>query len=140
MIALFAALALTAAPVQAVSELTPAELGRASVFAGMCSTIGWESSRERAVALAETYVAETGVDDAATAAAIDVGVQEATAEIRGAIQSLQQGGDFAAFKSGMRRRCDETARRLPALMNATPETDALFEAKMAELQAGGIGG
>ena len=136
MIALLAAVALQAGPVQAVSELTPAEIGRASVFAGMCSTFGWESSRERAVALAETYVAETGVDDAGTAAAITVGVQQTTDEIRGLMEAMRGGGDFAAFRSGMRQRCEDTARRLPALMNATPETDAVFEARMAELQAG----
>ena len=60
MIALFAAAVLAVSPAQAVSELTPAQLGQASVYAGMCSTIGWQSSRERAVALAETCVAETG--------------------------------------------------------------------------------
>ena len=136
MIALLAAVALHAAPAQAVSELTPAEIGRASVFAGMCSTLGWESSRERAMALAESYVAGTWVDDPATAAAINEAVQQATAEVRGSIEALQAGGDFADFRTGMRQRCEDTARRLPALMNATPETDALFEAKMAELQAG----
>lgn len=134
MIALLAALTLYA-PGQSVGDLTPTELGRASVFAGMCSTLGWESSRERAMALAETYVAETGTDDAATAAAIDAAVQQATAEVRSSLEAVQRGGDFTAFKAGMRQRCDETARRLPALMNATAETDGVFEARMAELQS-----
>ena len=133
MIALLVAAALGVSPAQAVSELTPAQLGRASVYAGMCSTIGWESSRELAVALAETYVAETGADDAVTAAAIDVEVEEATAEIRGLVEVLGETGDLESFKTAVRGLCEQTARRLPALINATSETDARFDAAMAAL-------
>ena len=122
-----------------MSELTPAQLGQASVYAGMCSTIGWESSRERAVALAETYVAETGVDDEITAAAIDVGVEEATAEIRRLVKALGETRDLETFKTGVRGLCEQTARRLPALMNATSETDTVFETAMAALLMDGPG-
>jgi hypothetical protein len=131
-----AALAAAPAQTQTGAGLTPREMGRASVIAGMCSTIGWESSRERAMALGQAYVVENGLDDAATAAEVEVGVQEAAAEVEAVVQALDQTGDVEAFKTALRTRCDETARRLPALMNRTEQTDAVFDARIIELLTG----
>ena len=39
----------------------------------------------------------------------------------------------------MRGLCEQTARRLPALMNATSETDTVFETAMAALLMDGAG-
>ena len=54
MIGIVAAAALTAfAPAAPVlAEVTARDIGRLSFYAGVCSSIGWESSQERAIAIA----------------------------------------------------------------------------------------
>ena len=136
MIALLAAATLIAAPAPQ-DTITPADMGRASTYAGMCSTLGWVSSREQVIAAAESYLTRNpGRSDAEVEAAMLPGTEAAKAEIQAAIAAYQSSRDGMTFKTFLRTQCDGVVRDMPGFLGRATDTDQRFEARMAEVLAG----
>jgi hypothetical protein len=118
--------ALTVHPAQA--ETSAAAVGRASSLAGLCSTLGWESSLERARAAGEAVQrAHPELSGTETAAAMDAGVVAAQADVDALIEAYRRDKNAAALREALKSRCDGVARDFPAIMNRAPDTDARFE-------------
>lgn len=135
MIALFAA-ALIAAPAPQ-ADYTPAQMGHASIYAGMCSTIGWVSSQEQVVAQAEAYLTHhPDKSETEVQAEMMTGINAAKAEIDAAVAAYRSNRDGVVFKAFLTGKCNGVARDMPAFLSRAADTDQRFEAKMTELLPG----
>jgi len=133
-IALLAAAALAAVP---QSGPTAQQMGRASVYAGMCSTLGWVSSQEQVVAQAQAYLdSHPEQTDAEVQVLMNEGIEQARTEIDGMLAAYRASHDGNAMKATLRRECDGIVRDLPAFLSRSAETDTQFEARMAEVLGG----
>ena len=127
---LAAAALLTAAP----AEPTPYELGRASFFTGLCMSLGWDGTRERAVAYAEAYDVRNPTDDMeGRQAEMMRGIEDAQTEVDGFIAAFHATVDVTAFKAAITSRCDAVVRDFPAILGRTDGTEAAFDAFMADV-------
>lgn len=127
-------LAAAAALLTAQADPTPYQMGRASFFAGMCATIGWDTSRERVVAAANAYDARNPTSDmAGRQAEITRGIQDAQADINGVIGALRASNDVPAFKVALADRCDSVVRDVPEMLSRTEGTQAAFDTAIADL-------
>ncbi|RZJ45838.1 MAG: hypothetical protein EON87_06525 [Brevundimonas sp.] len=133
MIALLAAAAVAVTPA-AQTDYTAEDMGRASIFAGMCSTIGWVSSRDQVLGQAQAYATRhPDQSDQQIAAAMTVGTDAAKAEIEAAIAAFRADRDGAPLKAYLRRMCDQVATDMPAFLSRQADTDQRFEARMTEV-------
>lgn len=136
MIGIVAAAALTAftAPPPVPAEVTARDIGRLSFYAGVCSSIGWESSQERAIAAAEAWEqAHPGTDETENVAQIELGVADARAEVAAQVATFRSDRNSTAFAEALKTRCDGAARDFPQLINRTAETEATFQAAIAQI-------
>jgi len=119
------------------ADYSASDMGRASIYAGMCSTIGWVSSQEQVVAQAEGYMAaHPNQAETEVQAQMMTGIDAAKAEIDAAITAYRSNRDGAAFKAFLRGKCDGVARDMPAFLARGADTDQQFDAKMAEVLGG----
>lgn len=117
-----------------VAEPTPYEMGRASFFVGACSSLGWDGSRERAVAYAEAYDARHPTDDMnARQTEIMQGIQAARADFDLVVAAFRETADVPAFKEAIAQRCDAVVRDIPGMLGRTDSTKADFDAAVADL-------
>ncbi|WP_420470478.1 hypothetical protein [Brevundimonas sp. FT23042] len=131
MIALLATVALVAAP---QSGPTARQMGHASVYAGLCSSLGWVSSQDQIVAQAQIYLdGHPEQTDAQVEVLISGGVEAANAEIEGMLAAFRASRDAAALKTSLREACNATARDLPSFLARAADTDAQFEVRIAKL-------
>ena len=128
-------IALAVAALLAVqAEPTPHQMGRASFFAGMCATIGWDTSRERVIAAANAYDARNPTNDMpGRQAEITQGIQAAQADINAVIGALRATNDVPAFKAAVAERCDSVVRDTPEMLSRTDGTQAAFDAAIANI-------
>ena len=118
----------------APGDPTPFEMGRASVFAGMCMMIGWETSQDRVVAFAQAYDARNPTDDMdARQAEIMRGIEDARVGLEAVKADLAATGDVAAFRQALSSRCDGVVRDIPEILSRTDATQAAFDAAIAQI-------
>lgn len=131
MIGLLAAAALLAG---AQADPSPAEMGRAAVYVGVCSSLGWDGSG--ATAYAREYDVRNPTDDMpARVAEMEAAVQDARAEFIALIADFRRTGDAAALRNVIVERCDALVRDIPGMLRRTGSTDDDFEAAFADLLA-----
>ena len=116
------------------AEPAPAQMGRASFLAGMCATLGWETSRERVIAAGAAYdVRNPTADPAGRQAEIVQGIQAAQGDINAVIGAFRADNDVPAFKAAIAERCDSVVRDVPDMLNRTDGTQAAFDAAIANI-------
>ena len=134
MIALVLAGVLAALSPPQTSAPTPYEMGRAAFTAGMCASLGWDTSREQVVAFAEAYDLRFPTDDpSARQTEITRGITDARHEVEALTASWRETGDVATFKANLAQRCDALTRQIPELLARSPDTQTAFDAAIQQI-------
>ena len=121
------------------ADVTARDIGRLSFFAGVCSTLGWESSYDRAVAGAEAWKqAHPGTIEADNVAQIELGIADARGELDALVLALRSDQNATAFASTLKTRCDDAARDFPEVVNRAADTDSKFTAAMTRIVQGNV--
>jgi hypothetical protein len=111
-------------------QTTPAALGYDLFQFGACEEAGWALDRTDIAPLVLGRLAESGLSDDDFQTALTDGATRAGAEFEATTVAIGTQAEARAFRDVTIERCNALSAAYPEILRRTPETEAVWNARM----------